>query len=275
MPPNKEQRERLGEWLELADDIRYGRRDLVDGRHQRNPTTGGIGQGYERGSFACHLHIVLVDRGSGGTPCEYCAAFQRRPDASGELDVKEGSLESLAVNQHVAVGAKHGADGSVFVDIGKFPQLDERVKPTPVPSVVRLVPLNDCPMRGGDFVEIVTFPEQLGRVGDGKLNTRGLLGCVPVAFVEGKLPDHVVQSASQIVDEVPEDHCPTHDVPVRHGVNPEQVVAAFRIVLGPKTYLVAFDREKIDGFAIKGIAVRFCPFDLGPAAAKIGRVGHG
>src|SRR3712207_2625851 len=49
MPPNKEQREKLGNWLEIADDIRDERTNLIQHWYDRYPSARGIGESYERG----------------------------------------------------------------------------------------------------------------------------------------------------------------------------------------------------------------------------------
>jgi hypothetical protein len=60
VPPNKEQREQLKEWLELADDIRDGGTDIVEGiGHVDVEKTPDLRKAYARGDATCHLYVTL------------------------------------------------------------------------------------------------------------------------------------------------------------------------------------------------------------------------
>jgi hypothetical protein len=92
MPPNKEQRERLKEWLKLADnptdtlthDVKRGGCQGVRqrGGYANIEVVGNVGQAYERNDITCHLHISLETRGTNFLAQDFCVELQRLPETT-------------------------------------------------------------------------------------------------------------------------------------------------------------------------------------------------
>src|SRR5215210_5674449 len=86
IPPTKEQRERLKEWLELADDADDVRGYGIDSgcrcggiRHGHSTALWGmghVGETYHRGDTTCHLHVSLESRGANPHAYILCIGYQ-------------------------------------------------------------------------------------------------------------------------------------------------------------------------------------------------------
>ena len=103
MSPNKEQKERLREWLELADDMGDGPSDAVQGVAHRDgvlPVVLDVGEAYQRGKVACHLHVTLKIRGGDQDARYLCAKFHRAAVGSeaGDEDLPAHVLKGRVVD---------------------------------------------------------------------------------------------------------------------------------------------------------------------------------
>src|SRR5215210_4415734 len=309
MPPTKGQRERLKEWLELADNLHHEgahKVDAVDHRHQASPGLlagggwcAGIGKAYSRREIACHVHITLDCGRENLYTQNLCARFERLPETHVvKLDGAARGAKDLDLVYKRPVRKRSCEDyHPVLVAVGELPQPVEGVSgetAVSVPSVVRLVPLDDCPMFRGDIVQRagptggVHAAEIFGRgagwrelISKGKLDLLGVSGLISPAVKARELPDEVIQGPSEVVDHVSHEKAPTTESLFReHRFSPEDVVSALVIELQAQSYSVAWRHDStrsVDGadLALKSIAMLFGPVDLGPDAVEVGPVGHG
>jgi hypothetical protein len=155
MPPNKEQRERLKELLELA----YDSDDTLGDHH-----VGGLDDStplwklYIRNRIALSIRIK-VDMVGQPTSHYFAAEFEALPTGDKmhrcPLDnlVERGFTSEPAPRPH-----EHRVNGAVFVSIGEVLEDGEGVL-TPIPSVVRLKQLDHRPMLRGDLTQTAGLGE--------------------------------------------------------------------------------------------------------------------
>lgn len=289
MPPTKEQKERLKEWPELADNIDHERRYLVDGIKRIDEATVDIGEAYSREHIACHLHVSLKGRGTHFGTRNLCIGFQ------GFKNVGEARVNNLPSNLREDAPEdsgscrvrQEGCDYLVLVAVGYVPKSGEGMRSGDVwqagrvPSLVRLAPLDDCPMSRAHRMQGAGFLELCGgRVGgrrgvlDGKLNDFGVGRPPSFGAKPAKLPYQVVQRPSKVMGNISDDDAPS-DMPVLgKGCCPKDMPAAFAVELNVKSYSVAFRSLGSIHLVLEDIAVLFGPPNLAPTTAEVGLVGH-
>jgi hypothetical protein len=297
MPPNKEQKERLREWLELADDLSDAGGDAVDGPNDVGVVKPGgvaqvrggrnVGNAYERGHAACHLHVSLETRRANPHAQDFCIQYERLTDRYVPV------LDPLSpkVPEHVREDL-NGEDPRqnriqqpVFVVVGQLPEPEKGMRDRrAVPSVARLVPLDDCPMARKDipqslFLSSLKPPRfSAGKRGflDGERNASGVPGLASASLKEGQLPDEVIQCPPEIMERVAKDKAePGQQVFWGQLCNPKNVVSAFRLELYAQSNVVFFDPDGGVNLALKDVAVLFGPPEFVPATTEVGLVGHG
>lgn len=303
MPPNKEQRERLKEWLELADNIHDRSSDFVESVNDLDSDVFHLrqrlflarevdqGKAYVRGDIACHLHVSLDAGGHNSHAHDFCIRFEKlHSSRGGSVDDAPISEEIPSVNEGLGGNQQDRVYHSVLIAVGELPEPDEGVEErvySAEPSVGRLMPINQCPVFRGDFAQGTGLAgradcELLGRgsggegvFGYGELDLLGVAGFLAPAVKAGKLPDQVLQGASKVVERIPGDDAKSPQQMLwRQGCHPKDVVAAFTIKLDAKSCSVAFRPKSGVDLALKGIAVLFCPVELRPDTVEVGLIGH-
>jgi hypothetical protein len=290
MPPNKQQREQLREWLELADNLHDERGNLVKGLDYIDPDTLSIGEAYEeRPRKACHLHVSLDTRGIHSNTHHLCIAYQRLKVANGaKLDhLAPDILKDTLENTNVSSVYENRGHHPMFVVIGQISKPGERMSRGEArhtryaPFVVRLIPLDDCPVTRLDQVQLSGSLEVFrSRVGGGRvvldreLDLVGVTRVAPFGLDKTKLPNQMVQSPPKVVNHISDHDAPTGIPLSREGRCPEDVISAFRVELDTKSYLVAFRPKDSLKLVQKNIAVLFGPPDLAPTTTEVGLVGH-
>lgn len=304
MPPNKEQRERLRDWIEVTQDASDADSDVVKGcwhQPKRNPVPPDnddpfldIGEAYKRGDVSCHVHIALYC-GRCNLHAHYlCARFQNIEGHFASLNIQNGrrSTESLAhVDLSILRHQQYGSYQPVFVAVGKHPQLEQGMKERlgkTIPSIVRLMSLDACPMFRGDLTKLagpsvgVNYSEVLGRrsfrgtvAHDRELNLLGLAGFSSTALVNGELPNEVIKHSAKIMEYIPDDKSPTVSKACRgERCHPEDVVSALRVKFDAQSWSVSWNSESRADLLLKGVAVLFGPVELGPTSTEVGLIGH-
>jgi hypothetical protein len=163
MPPNREQRERLGYLLDVLDKLKNLRSDAEKFHAYRNVVGDARQDVLERwtdGNVACHLHVQLQASGPNLHTHNLCIAYQRPPRTIPEVrfdDLAPGVPEDrLGVGDEV-VGKRERFDWQlVFVEIGEVPESGEGVDAPSTkvePAAVRLMMVDDCPIFRGDLVQ--------------------------------------------------------------------------------------------------------------------------
>src|SRR5215203_4437728 len=271
--PTGKERERLKEWLELADDIHDIHSNEVKGAPGIDGAgcVDGVAQRYSRGEVACHLHIQLQTRGEEFHTGHFCIEF-RSVDERGATYIHDLPLNSLGdMRQHgsIPINQRDWFNFPVFVDGGQVSDVGEGMEnhARAVPGVVRLIPLDDCPMVRTEQIQRPVFLEVFGSgVGGGgsildrELDPSRVARVLSVSLDEANLPNEVVQGPSDIMNDVSNDEANAEQQILRgKGCHPVDVLAALRVELDAKSYSVAFDRERCHSLALKDVKVLFSP----------------
>jgi hypothetical protein len=295
MPPNKEQSERLKEWLKIADDPdgiatycvegeRYfGRLRFADRAYIH--TVGNVGKAYERHDITCHLHVSLETSGQNLQLTDLCISYQRLPEiCSPVLDHPPAvTQKNVAVDKDSRTPKQDWVYQPMFVVVREPLESKKGVRDRAVPSLVRLVVLDDCPMAGKHIPQGFFLPAHKilwSNVGDGvfldgELDAKGIAGFPPPTLEKGQLPHEVVQGRSEVLECVAHDEAePDQQIFRGKGCSPEDVVSAFTVVLDADSYAVRCDPESGVNLTLKGITVLFGPVELGPTTSEVGLVGH-
>ena len=276
MPPNKEQREYLKEWLDPVNDLDNTAGNTVKPFDNRV----ALWEHYVGSRVALHLHIGFVQRGKPYAK-DLCADFEalisRKDEVLGADIVKNTSGKEKLVcrNQDciyhpVFVPVRQGMeDGECLV---------RRVK-----SLVRLKFMDDCPMVGEYVSESAgarkLFRDDILTWGFDDYRESDLAG--PVArrafashLVEGELPNDVVQDATQVVNHVANQDAEVEQGELRDCYGPKDMIARLRIELTDDSYLIGLSQEQGTDFGIKRVAVFPRPLQLRPASTEVRSVAH-
>lgn len=247
--------------------------------HEVDAVNGGITplwKAYVRGDVACHFHLVINVRGV-QAPCNLCADFQALIEPRG-LDVSRGdALKRRSVKKDVASPNKDWIKHSVFVPVRESLENRKGVKRRnsrewrrAVHSIVGLRPLDICPVSRRDFAVGVRACDATAFLLDREFDQSAMffdLGSSVV--VEDKLPSEKVEGASQIVDDVSENHSYAKQPPIGHYCNPKDMISRIRIELGRKLDRIAFFPENGFDFGFQSIAMLPRPLNLGPDTAQV------
>ncbi len=298
MPPNREQRERLGSLLDLLDELKGLRSDVEKLDVYRNrvgDSRRDISESWSGGNIPCHLHVHLHARGPNLHAHDLCIAYQRFPHSVPTVrfdDFPPGVPEDpIRVGDEVVgePGCLHHQ--LVLVEVRKVSQLAEGVD-VPITefelAAAGLVLVDDYPILRADLVQgggLLESPEMgiegRGAILNRELDDLGVAGLFTPGARESRLPNKMVEGASEVVDRVP-----SNDAPAAYSVfggcrcDPKDVVSAFRLAIKPNGYSV----YRVEGgrgtatrtdFAVKGLNVLFGPGNLGPDAGEVGCVGPG
>ena len=154
-------REGLKEWLELAENMDDIPRDGVEVVNYAMPTGRPLWQLYRGGRIPCHIHIEVNLIGQSATHY-LCATFER---LRGSHEVQAHSPDALKggvlKRESPAYGDESRVHHTVLVRVGEVLEDGEGML-TEVPSVVRLVDVNHCPMLGRDVLQSAAFPQSSG-----------------------------------------------------------------------------------------------------------------
>lgn len=274
MPPRERDRERLKEWLELADYQRGEGPYPVECWDDGPP----FGERYGRGDISCHLHAYRDVRSLQSHSADFCVEFHKvpsviesniiclhpseiggvgRPELRRHL-LKTSLSDSAALGDEWAemIGdRKDGIEHPVLVCIGEILQEGELVhvvaRPpvrSPIYSVVRLVPLHLCRMVGMNFTEIplTRGGPKVRSIGskpgsdDGELDRRFSLD-LGIGEPASQLPSEMVEDGPQILRDVANHQADVSKDRAEVGdrLDPVDVVTALFIQLRPKGWSIA------------------------------------
>lgn len=212
----------LERWLKLADDL-----DDLGGDGIRPVFEWSEApDAYIEGLVVVHIHYRIGAGGFDLNDDEWCVQLQahscQEVGPSGkDIVIRDDGGMSVRTG-----GDKGGVKGSMLVRVRKVTQSGEDVglggegvgdigsvdELVPVRSVVRLVPLNNCPMVGMDVTDQGAGPVSvppvfpIERVADREAGAFFRFPSVP----SSQLKDEVIQSDAKVQDDLP-----NHDVPAR------------------------------------------------------------
>jgi hypothetical protein len=275
MTPTKEQQERLNELLEFAYDVDDASCHHVGGLDDLTP----LWKLYIRNRIALGVRMQ-VDMLGQPTPHYWLAEFEAFPTGDKVHGCPINNLvEGGFASEPTPRSHEYGVNGAVFVSVGEVLEDDEGVL-TPVPSIVRLKPLNHCPMPRGDLTQATGLSKVSALdsgntfVSDRELDFLDVSGHLAPRVVEGKLPNKVVEGTPQVVNEVSDDEPRSAQERLEHFYNIEDMLACIRVDLGANSYRVSFSPNDRFHFRLQGIVVLDCPVDFGPDITEVGLVGH-
>lgn len=262
---------------EPFDNPFYGNRHEVDAVNERITP---LWEAYVGGSVGCHFHFVIHVRGEFALH-ELYADFQvllPQPRAVSETDYGPGNTVQAPALEGDELGRnKHWIEHPVFIPIGESFKDRKGVKGGDVSesrravrSIIGLRPLDVCPVSRRDFTVSVRASDAIALQLNRKLNQPAqFLGRRTPVVIEDELVGELVEGASQVVNDVPENHGNTTLPFIGHYHNPKNVVARIRIELGAQLDLVGFSRN--DGFdlSFESVAMLPGPLNLAPHPAKV------
>lgn len=176
---------------------------VVDCRDDRDVSP--LWKHYVRGYVACHLHLETTVGGEILHSHELCIDFQVLPLGWEHLRPFErtGAFEGAPFNGQYCGPGKNWCENLVFISVGKLAKETEGA--LPIPSLVGLRTLDDCPLTVRDFAE--AFPllgEPLASTLNRELNAVGFPSWFrhsDVAKIE--LPEQMIEGAAEVVNHVP------------------------------------------------------------------------
>jgi len=243
MPPNKEQREYLKELFELADNVRDVGANKVKPANHRFVV---LGKSYFEGRIACHFHFVIrVARER--RVCNLCADFEVMLLAKGFNVGGGNAVEGPAREREVSGENQDLVHNAVFVRVGEVTQDGEKVFRR-VRSMVRLKPLNLCPMARKHVFEGVAFRKFFRddipawgldcdwEPSSASPASRELRSS---ALDAGELPNEMVEDAPQAMDAVSGNHTEAEQFVFGKCRNSKDVVAGLVVELGAQGYRIA------------------------------------
>jgi hypothetical protein len=275
MPLNKEQRQRLEALLELAHDVGDTPDHFVGGLDDSTP----LWKLYLRKHIALSIRVkvdMLRQRASHYFFAEFEALATGVKGHGNRISnlTERGLALEAAPRSH-----EHRVNDAVFVSVGEVSKNGEGVL-TPVPSIVRLKQLNHCPVprrhlaQAAGLGKISALNAGNTFISDGKLDFLNVTGHSSPGVVKRKLPDKVVLSTSQIMNEVSNYETRSTQECFGYFCDVEDVLSCIRVDIGANSYRVSFSPDDRFDFGLQGIVVLDCPVDFGLDAAEVGSVGH-
>src|SRR3990172_1508903 len=245
---------------EAFDDVRDSVPTGEQVSTRRRPRLS-VAERYRIADLGLHLHgLRWIDDVHRADPVQLCAVYQSR-------DISPRDLRATDVREADRRRAGHPerdprVHDSVFVDVVQVS--DERERPTDCPSLVRLAFLDKCPVFGADPLQIplAFLFELLWRVEDREL----------VTFTRSRtdhreLPDQVIESGSEVVEDVAHDHAePRRRIERRLAMraNANYLLAGIRVRFHLEQVALLFDEPT--RFTVEGFQMIPGPRYLLPAA---------
>jgi hypothetical protein len=236
MPPNKERRERSGEW-QRREERREGREHVVHDvvsdtrenvKHLR-PLSYRSRERYATFEVELHVHFSAWLVGSRTETEQFCAVYHRS-----RLPLPP-KLEMGRTAESKASECEKGQMGdAVLVGVGKFIENPEFVAGRVVwPSLVRLQPLDFCLRALGN----VPYHPLLAReslLAGGLLSNRELYPSRNIVrqrttvLGDGERVDKAIKSRPEVVQAIPDDKTELNRG-FSEGINPDAVLASLRV----------------------------------------------
>lgn len=217
----------------LEDFPRYVEMDLSEPLGSRDAADllwGSLAETYAEGGCEMHIHFRAATI-EGWMAGDWCAIFNRAEDwfdfiRSGihRRNITDGSgREDRGVRQ------------AVLVDIGKFVELPKGVVSEPLPSVVRLQPLDFCLRAWRNPPEHLAKLVQVLRGEDGKLGFTGEIARQRFfpRVGHGKIVGQVVEAASEAMKAIPDDDAESIGGRGVEDFDPTEILAGLNIAFGP------------------------------------------
>ncbi len=237
-----------GEILDERRDYPFGYVPLDVGENSQDPECldyigRTLSEGYAEGRRSLHAHFRVGSEGD-HQPRDYCAIFKRLGEELDSPSVARGSRE----NGELMGRGYREMRKLVLVAIGEHTEQPEGVSGYRyVPSVVRLQSLDECPGVGmytpdlGPTVfvkpNLICENGETGVVGDA-FGHLGTLVC------DGEFVGEVVEGASEVVEEVPDDGG-ENDGRRLEDFGPHELVAALDVRLGPHSTRISLTLDSL------------------------------
>jgi hypothetical protein len=211
MPPNKEQRERLKDWLKPGKKFRNHGPDSVE----RVLDPQAVLKSYAVGAVEAHYHVRIRPNLSTKDTHDFCVRLKTRQVGSDETSCQFDALHyevSCVEDGHVEIAYVLGEDRfdfSVFVPTYESIEQGQRMQLAPFEPVVRLEVLDDCPMAGFDAGQsAVDLP-----FGIVDVSTDDELRDVPSFEFGSRTPadqivSKVVESGAEVSEDITDDEAP-------------------------------------------------------------------
>jgi hypothetical protein len=232
-------REERGEWREhRVDDVSMeGVKGIPDGNEQegvRNP----LAEAYVEGCCEIHVHF-RAGTVEGGVLGDWCALIKI---AGKGIDVVDGDVLAREERYSTEPIQGHGRRKPVLVYDLKLIKLPQAVAAKPVPSIVRLQPLDDCLGTWVDAPDhVVEFLQRLRAFDLGGVRREDGEPGSPLNVArqrslrlrKSKSKCEVVEGGAEVVDAVPGDEAQASRRRFEHP-RPYDLLAALVIEFGPK-----------------------------------------
>jgi hypothetical protein len=222
------------------DDVRPEPPKVFTGGHEVS-YWGPMPEAYAEGIIEIHVHFGLGISGTSVTH-DLCAVFYRAEHVS-----HVGNTRALAGDVGCGRGQQQRQVGQpMFVHVGKLVQYPEGVEGRePLPSCVRLQPLDDClrnwrdapdlvqPAAGGGFSGPLPLKELVAEAVNREHRAFGdVWGKWPASVVcEDKLVDEVIERGAEVEQTIPDDGAESSGG-LFQGFDSEKLLTSLRLELG-------------------------------------------
>jgi hypothetical protein len=278
MPPNKEQRERLKEWLKPPKDFRNTTPDIIKPFDNR----GALREHYVGGRVALHVHVGFGQNRGKRCAKDLCAEFEALVGRNDEVLDADG-VQNTVRQKKLIGGNQDWIYHPVFVRVRQRLQNGEFVT-LRIRSLVRLKFMDDCPMVGEHVLEGTSvrklFRDDI-RAWGVDLYGKPNLASPPlggrsstVGFVTGELPNNMVQDTTEVVDNVANQDTEVAQREIRDCYSPKDMVARLRVELTDDSYLIGLSQKQGADFGIKRVSMYPRPINLGPTSTEVGLADH-
>jgi hypothetical protein len=210
---------------------------------------GSLAEAYAEGGCEIHVHF-RAGVVNGGIAGDWCAIFNR------EIDWLDFVRDRAFVDHEGQMGNAHercNVGQTVLVLLGKLVELPKGVVGgAPLPSVVRLQPLDDCfrvwvdaPQHAVQFFEVI--------VGTGTENRErrvalDALGYPPLFVGDGELKGEVVEGRTEVVETVSNDETKLSSGRWLENFGPKELLGAIHLGFGPSSVRAFFEPKSYFGF---------------------------
>lgn len=219
-----------GQWRQ--DPPRYVVMDFSESlgnRQASNLLWGSLAETYQEGGCELHVHFRAGFVG-GGVAGDWCAIFNRVEDW---LDFVRNDAHRHDVTE-TRGGEPRRVGQPVRVDVGKLVELPQGIVPEPLPSVVRLQPLDLCLRGWGDAPKRVLESAQVLSGEDGEHGFLRELARQPLPPVGGgKVEGEVVERSPQAMQTIPDDEAKVVSGWGVEDFDPKELLAGINVRFGP------------------------------------------
>lgn len=218
-------------------------RQPVGNRHAAKLLWGSLAESYAEGGHELHIHF-LAGLVNGGIAGDWCAIFNRAEDW---LDFV--SSEAFNPEREARGSKKRNVRQPVLVLDGKLVELPKGVVGGPVPSVVRLQPLDNCFRAWVDAPKhVIEFGRILFEEGWEPRFSFDAARHWPALAGDGEFKDEVVEGGTQVVDTVADDEAKFIGGRRLENFDPKELLGAINIGFTPSSVRAFFSPSVQFGF---------------------------